>query len=52
METTSTSSTGWWNCPGCDVDVELAEGDLTGFAVDCPDCGEMMAQWRSEDAAA
>ncbi|MFC4942366.1 hypothetical protein [Pseudonocardia sp. GCM10023141] len=46
METTSTSTTGWWNCAECDVDLELVESDVTGFAVDCPDCGQTMAQWR------
>jgi hypothetical protein len=51
METTSTSTTGWWSCPGCDVDVELVVADVAGFAVDCPDCGETMQQWLGERAA-
>ena len=44
MDTTNT--TGWWSCPGCGVDAELAEPDLTGYEVPCPDCAEPMLLWR------
>lgn len=49
METTST---GWWICSGCGVDVELTGADLTGYEMPCPDCSEPMTPWRRWDAAA
>lgn len=50
METTNT--TGWWSCAGCDVDVELANVELTGVEMPCPDCGEAMTEWCSWENAA
>lgn len=44
METTNT--TGWWSCPGCDVDAELPESSFAGYEVPCPDCAEPMVLWR------
>jgi len=44
-----TNTTGWWSCPGCDVDAELPEA-LTGYEVPCPDCAEPMLLWREVPA--
>ena len=47
----TTSTTEWWSCAGCGADAELAGGDLTGFEVPCPDCGQPMTAWLRWDAA-
>jgi predicted RNA-binding Zn-ribbon protein involved in translation (DUF1610 family) len=50
MDTTST--TGWWRCPGCGVEAELPVGAVLGCQLPCPDCGEaMIEQWRWDAAA-
>lgn len=47
METTSTQ---WWTCAGCQVDVELDEAEHGGGCLlPCPDCAEPMAPWREWD---
>lgn len=46
-----TSTTVWWACTDCGIDVELAGVD-GGVAVPCPDCpGELAEQWRWDAAA-
>ena len=47
----TTSTVGWWVCQGCGVDAELADADLTGFEMPCPDCGHAMAEWLRWDQA-
>jgi hypothetical protein len=45
------TTTVWWACSDCGVDVELTGGD-GALAEPCPDCtGDMAVQW-SWDAAA
>ncbi|GAA1306445.1 hypothetical protein [Pseudonocardia xinjiangensis] len=50
MDTSNT--TGWWNCLGCSVEVELPVTATSGFQVPCPDCGEAMTEQWQWDAAA
>jgi hypothetical protein len=46
-----TTTTVWWACLDCGVDVELAGGEAA-IAVPCPDCATDMAVQWSWDAAA